>query len=414
MTSLRLLIDPGWPHEHADCAWFLCDAGGRVLQSGHSEPRHWPGVVAAHGDARLAVNRREAMACDLVLTGGQASCFVVALPKGPAGRRPEVVAAAVEDSLLDAAEDCQLLVEDADDGSGRGVVAAIAAGRLDGLCRMLAELGLAARSAWPDGLLLPKSGGRRCACPSADAFVLPTSGGGFLTLDAAMLEAAGAERLRGLGLGLGLPMPLRAIGEGGRDLPGVFVPEPATADFPYREPPAGGFLHGRFAPPRRRFAASRHFWPALKLAGALAAAAALLVVAEWGWFAFEAKQHREETARLYRQAFPQGALVDPASQMQRQLDGRRRALGKLGAGDFLHLLDGLAKATAANDEVMATIGRLDYQAGRLQVTATLPAAAVEGLLARLRQSGLRCELGSRQESGGQATIAMTLSPGAVR
>lgn len=411
MTTLRLLIDPGWPHDHADCPWYLCDAGGRVLQSGHSEPRHWPGVVAMGADSSSAADRREAMACDLILTGGQASCFVVDLPKGPAGRRPEVVAAAMEDLLLDAPEDCQLLVENSDDGSGRGVVAAIAASRLDSLCRMLAELGLAARSAWPDGLLLPRSGERRCACPSADAFVLPTSGGGFLTLDAAMF-ASGAERLSAFGLSL--PVPLRLVGEGGPKMPGIFVPEPAAAGFPYREPPAGGFLHGRFAPPRRRFAASRHFWPAFKLAGAMAAAVALLVIAEWGWFAFEAKRHRDETARLYREAFPQGALVDPMLQMQRQLDGRRRALGKLGDGDFLWLMDGLARAMTDNGSVMAAIGPLDYQSGRLQVTATLPAAAVDGMLAHLRQSGLRCELGSRQDRDGQATVAMTLSPGATR
>ena len=47
MNTLRLLIDPDWPQAHTDCAWFLHDQHGKLIQQGRSEPRHWPGSAAS-------------------------------------------------------------------------------------------------------------------------------------------------------------------------------------------------------------------------------------------------------------------------------------------------------------------------------------------------------------------------------
>jgi general secretion pathway protein L len=410
MTSLRLLIDAAWPHEHTDCVWYLCDNAGQVLQHGRSEPRHWPGV--GQRDER---GRGEAQACDLVLTGGQAACFQVALPKGAAGRRPEVVGAALEEHLLDDAANCQFLIPDQLDSAGRSTVAAIAGSRLAALAKITADLGLAARSVWPDGLLLKHTGAHRQGRAAGGQMVLPTPGGSFATFDFAALAACLPRMAE---FGVNLPLTLAVEGELAQlaalsEASGLFeLHKESEAVFPFRPPPPGGFLQGKFAPPRQRFAASRHFIPALKLLAGITFFASLLVVAEWGWFSLQARQHRAEVEQLYRQAIPQGPLVDPVLQMQRQIDARRRLAGKLGNGDFLQLLAGFSAAgDAGNSPVIA---QMDYDGGRLQLGVSIPVSELDRWLSHLRQQGLRSEIVRREERDGQAIVSLVLTDGGVR
>ncbi len=443
MKTLRLLIDPAWPHEHTDCAWYLCDSAGCVEQHGRSEPRHWPGVRSA-----ASTERGETMACDLVLCGGQAACFQLALPKGGAGRRPEVIAAALEEFLLDDPGNAQFLVLEPVDAAGRSTIAVVAASRLAALCKILTDLGLAPRSVWPDGLLLNESAGQRQGRVAAGQIVLPTHGGAFVTFDLPALAASLAKISE---FGVALPLTLCAAGESAVSLATVtqlgasselfVLKKESEAIFPFRPPPPGGFLTGKFAPPRRRFAASRHFLPALKLLAGFVAAATLLLVAEWGWFSVQARHDQAEIEQLYRQAIPQGPMVDPLLQMQRQLDTRRRNAGKLGGGDFLQLLAGVAAANEANeaneayasseknqggaaslsrgdfprvDPSRIVFSRIEYDNGRLQLGVSLPARALEPWLARLRQQGLRSEILRREVRDGEAIVSLAVTYGGIR
>lgn len=153
--SLTLLILSNWPTERRDCPWLLHDAHGQLVQKGCSEPAHWPLRGKAVGLPIEAKNQSapdQPLACHLVLCGEQVAGHAVALPKTALGRSPEVLAAALEDSLLEQAGELQFAVlpvppkslASTPDSASVGV---ISRQRLTAICEMLKPLGLQPRSA---------------------------------------------------------------------------------------------------------------------------------------------------------------------------------------------------------------------------------------------------------------------------
>ena len=375
MNTLRLLIDPDWPQAHTDCAWFLHDAHGQLIRQGRSEPRHWPGIAP---DGKVA----ESLACDLILSGPQTACFAARLPKGASGQQASVIAAALEESLLNAAEDNQFLTGKTD-GQGQTQVAVISRSRLAALVQLFGELGLSPRSVWPEAWLLPAGTYQRESEVWA-TFCAPD--GGFLHLDSLALPAI-APALAAAGLSL--PAQPLALADSARQ---------------WQPPALGGFLHGEFAPARERFAYARHFRTPLRWLAVAAALIILIVAGESAWFAWQASGYRQAIESSFRQAFPQAAMVDPVLQMQRQLDQKRQENGALASRDFLALLGQL-------DELELRVSALNYGPGRLQAQINLPTQRLDNLLGRLRQSGLAVQVAASQAQGERSQVTLTLSPG---
>jgi general secretion pathway protein L len=408
--TLTLLIASDWPRERRECPWILRDAAGRILEQGCSEPAHWPGVRGRDE----AAAPREPLCCELLLCGAQVAAQRVQLPRTPLGRSPQVIAAALEDSLLEDGEQLQFaaLAEDKPVDT-RVAVAVVSRARLAAILRSFAELGLSPRSAWPLGFTLPQ--GMACLCGGEMTFALPQ--GHFVTLDADAGLAAWVEHLKEAGVGLPLPcaVPDRLPSErtaalvGQEENAGRLRRVAGFAEA-LNVPSGAGFLSGELAAPRQPVAVLRHFRPVARLALAFALAVALLSAVQWGWFSWQARGHRQAIERDFRHAFPQAALVDPLLQMQRQVDAARRAAGQLAPGDFLRLLEPLAGLSQGGIELR----QLDYENGRLRLAARLPAERLRQLAEQCRRLGVTLEVLSEDARADGATVVLALSEGARR
>lgn len=414
MNTLRLLIAPGWPHTHRECRWALHSANGELLQHGHSEPRHWPGVVAPDGDPP-ADGRRASLSCDLILLGNQASAFAVRLPRGAAGRRPEVIGAALEECLLDDPESYQFARRPdmtTTDEDGLQGVAAVSRSHLAGLCTTLQGLGLSPRSAWPLGFLLPAGSGSPCAWAEAGWLTLPHPDGSFLHLALDEELANWPTQLHALGFALpGQVVDQESDEQAGLALQGAIAAgwlEATSSPGELPAAPPGGLLYGPLAPARRDGNWRQRCRLPVRLVGGLALLAATLLLADWGRLAWQAKTYRASIEQQYRATFPDGALVAPLLQMQRQLDQRRRANGQLAASDFLALL-----APLGESENLA-LQRLDYDGQRLQVLASLPPDEIARLQDRARQFGQRLEIRQQEAAGSLINLTFSLTPDLAR
>lgn len=413
MNTLRLLISPDWPQQHRDCAWTLCAEHGEILQQGRSEPRHWPGVQPAQTPAQGQA--APPLACELILAGHQVNAFTVQLPKGAAGQRPEVIAAACEELLLDDPADCQFTLPPLAPGntpaSERPAMAVISRQRLAALTASLGELGLEPRGAWPLGFLLPvdSATGQRLAWAEDGQLTLGHPDGSFLTLALDQDLAAWPAQLGRLGYSLPLTVIDRENDPAGcaqlaQAYAAGWLQRSAVASPALPAAPPGGLLNGALAPPRPGRDLFGQLRRPLGLTAALFGLAGALLLLDGGRLAWQARGYRQSIESQYRQAFPQGVLVDPPRQMQRQLDLLRQNAGQLGGQDLLTLLAPLAGIGGP-----LSGQRLDYDGRRLQVVATLADAELTSLQARARQLGLNLQIDQRVRQGSQLTATFTLS-----
>lgn len=80
----------------------------------------------------------------------------------------------------------------------------------------------------------------------------------------------------------------------------------------------------------------------------------------------ELKDARERMQTVFKTAFPNQPIVDPAAQMRSQLNQLKRAHGKLGDDDALALLALVGEALA--DQARDGLDGLKYENGRLDLT----------------------------------------------
>ncbi len=387
--SLTLFIPSDWPAQRRDCPWRLHDHRGHLLQQGCSEPAHWPipANLAEHQDgAKNPGAHNEPLVCHLVLCGAQVAGHAVALPRTALGRSPEVVAAALEDSLLEDAAQLQFAVlPDAAAAGENATVGVISRQRLLAICELLKPLGLLLRSAWPLSLCLPAE----TAALIDHELTLPLPNGGFVTLnnDAGLgdwLDALARERAQ-------FPLPCCVPGQ-------HMTPETQAqlvqssagrlqiteAKTPLTVPNGAGFLYGDLAPLRTPMALARDFKMAIRLGTGLTLLIIVLAALQWGWLSWQAKKYRQDIESSFRIVSPQGAMVDALLQMRRQVDSALHAAGQLSASDFLSLLDALSGLTPNQGR----IGELSFEKNRLRIAGEFTAQDLQALKQRCRQRGL--------------------------
>lgn len=399
-TTLTLLIASDWPHGRRACPWLLHAADGRLLERGCSEPAHWP--RPAEGDARD---------CQLLLAGRQLSCQRVQLPKTSLGRSPDVVAAALEEVLLDDAGQLAFAVAPTADADGASSIGIISRQRLGSIVGQLGELGLRPRSAWPLGMALTAPAAWAWAWADELSVALP--GRGFVSLPLDEQLGAWLERLD-LDAKLPLTLPEQSLAPAAA---AALAAQEAAERLCRRSPPddplppsGPGFLYGELAPPRRDLALRRALTTVARLGAGFAAAALLLSATQWAWHAWQAHGHRQAIAAHFRAAMPQAVMVDPPLQMQRRVDAARRASGQLAADDFLPLLETLAELPAASLE----ISELDYADGRLRVSAQFASDALERLRDAAGRRQLVVDLKSEPGAGERGPTLVELSRSSER
>lgn len=393
--TLTLLIPADWPHQRRDCPWLLHDAAGRLLERGCSEAAHWPGVGTQAGSS--------ASDCHLLLAGHQVACQRTQLPKTARGRTPAIIAAALEERLLDAADQLAFAVAPAVDRDGLSTVAVIAQQRLAAIVHRLGELGLTVRSAWPLAMALPTP----TACALGGELDITLADGSFtsLTLDERLDDWLGQ-------LGIATPLPL-SVADPALAAPAIAaiaasrqLERQSSAD-DFRPPAGAGFLYGELAPPGRHQEIARHFVPAGRLAAGFALAALLLATAQWTWLSWQAQQQRQTIARHFSSVLPQTPIVDPLRQMQQRVDAGRRATGRLAANDFLALAEPLAGLPAGT----VAISEMHYENGRLRIAAQLPGDGIEQLRDAARQHRLSVDIKAAPESAGAGTAILEIAAG---
>ncbi|MDD2742362.1 MAG: type II secretion system protein GspL [Rhodocyclaceae bacterium] len=410
--SLTLFIPSDWPAQRRDCSWLLRDARGQLLQQGCSEPAHWPLPASSAGQAQATNNppaQHEPLACHLVLCGEQVAGHAVALPKSALGRSPEVVAAALEDSLLDDANNLQFAVlPEAAAAGENATVGVISRQRLAAIGEMLKSLGLLPLSAWPLSLCLPA----KTAALIDNELTLPLPAGGFVTLnnDAGLgdwLDALAHESV---------PFPLPCWVPGQHTTPEVQAQLAQTsagrlqiieAKTPLTVPGGAGFLYGDLAPPRAPMALARELKIALRLASGFALLIFFLASLQWGWLSWQAKQYRQEIETSFRIVSPQGAMVDPLLQMQRQVDTALHAAGQLRAGDFLRLLEALAELSAKQPNIT----ELSFEKAHLRIAGELSEQDLQALKQRSRKLGLKLTVLTETKQAAGIRVDLEISEG---
>lgn len=396
MNTLRLFIDGNWPHEHSDCDWVLLGPGGQMLQRGRSEPRHWPGVDAQEPKAA------EANRCEVVLSADQAVCLPIQLPKGAAGRRPDVVAYAVEERLLDEPEYTHFTI-DAVIGDGKASVIAVAKHRLRTLLGTLTEIGLAPLRVMVEPQLAPEATRERWTLLRRGERGCLVARDTWLALDRVDASTPPPPLAWAVDEAAQRPAELRVQGDAVDDeawstalgltvVSGGSVPGLLPTSAP-------NLLHGEFTPAREHRLFWRSYRPALVIAAVIAVGYTLASLGEWAWLAYQARHLQEQRLSLFRRTFPQvGTIVDPVLQLQRSLDAERLRHGQLGEADFLSLMNALAAASGPVEQI-------SFVGGRMQVT--LSTRDVEALHGQLAARGVTSSL----RPGPAGKIVLELSKG---
>ena len=145
----------------------------------------------------------------------------------------------------------------------------------------------------------------------------------------------------------------------------------------------------------------QQWWGQWRTAAALVAVAfTLQLVATWADYRAQAAENlalRGALEASYRQAVPQGALVDAERQLQRQLDALR---GGAGAGSFVPLLEQTGSVIAQRPDTRVLSINYNQRGGemRLNIVAS-DFSAVEQLRAGLAEAGLAAVMESSSAQG---------------
>ncbi len=262
----------------------------------------------------------------------------------------------------------------------------------------------------PEALLLPWQAGEWCLVLAADAVLVRSGACEGFTVEPEllpMLLSAAAEDAP--------PQVIVAYGsDQERDL--ALIPEPLQDRVQWRQ---GNLcsalmlardehpLNLRQGPYAARLPLAR-WWQQWRVAAVvLGVAVVLQLAATWADYRALASQNLELRAAIessYRQAVPEGALVDAERQLRRQLDGLR---GASGGGGFIRLLEQAGGIIAQRPGTSIVSINYNQRGGemRLNIVAN-DFAAVEQLRAGLAGAGLAAvmESSSAQGDGVRARI----------
>jgi general secretion pathway protein L len=390
--TLRIYIDARWPTP-AKTAWVLLAANATTLREGVSEPAHWPAADEF----------------EVVLGASQTTWHTAKLPPGKAARSEtsRLLAYALEDKLL-RDPDSQHFTVIRQEADQVGVLV-VARDRLRQIVAQFAALGKPLSRLFSELQCAPAGRDAWHLALGADSALLRSGERDGVCLDSA-LDGGPPPLLAALIAGsrsAGAAQPLVVHVAAGVTAPDAKAWSTALATevrvgaaYRWFEPAAGAanLLHGEFAPRHRRRAWIARLKPALWLAGAAVAADLLLGIGQIVW-----QQHRlgavqEQAAQIFQDAFPKTPAVEPAAQMQRQLDQLRAPRGQLRGDDALALLAALADALGADGR--GALQSLKFEDGVLE--ATLTPALAERIAAVTSTLALRGLIVAAKNDGGSA------------
>jgi general secretion pathway protein L len=146
--------------------------------------------------------------------------------------------------------------------------------------------------------------------------------------------------------------------------------------------------------------------PAAWIAGAALAIHMVALGVDWARLAQEERTLSQRMEARFRSVFPDAvAVADPALQMRRKLADIRHAANRTDAADFLPVIAHVAEAMKTLPA--GTLREVSYESGRLRLRLNaMQDAALQPLIARLRQAGLRVEAGAHAPG---SAVVLTVS-----
>jgi general secretion pathway protein L len=390
--TLRIYIDARWPTP-AKTAWVLLAPSGATLREGTSEPAHWP-VADEY---------------EVVLGATQATWHTVKLPPGKAarGETSRLLAYALEDKLLRDPDSQHFTItrQEAD----RVGVLVVARERLRQIVAQFAALGKPLSRVFSELQCAPAGRDAWHLALGAEAALLRTGEHDGVSLDAD--DSGGPPPLlpaliAGQGSAGTAPALVIHVGEG-RGVPDAKAWSTALATevrvgpaYRWQALPfaAANLLQGEFAPRHRRRAWLARLKPALWLAGAAVAADLLFGLGRIAWQHHRLAGAQERAAQIFQETFPKTPAVEPAAQMQRQLDLLRAPRGLLRGDDALTLLAALADALGVDGR--GAVQSLKFDEGVLEVVL-MPSVA-DRVAAVSSQLTLRGMIVASKNDGGSA------------
>ena len=363
MNQLVLYLAADWPaapHAH----WVLLDARDRVVQSGHSDARHWP----------------PADRLDVILGGAQCSALAARLPAAARSAEARLLRYALEEQLLrDPDEQHLTITARASDEHGQRLgVLAISRARLrqilaalDTLQRPPTRVFAALQTVVGTGsewtlYALPDDGWIAHAPPTAPFAVSAAEAAPLL---AHLLAQPGLDTP---------PTRLLCVPTQPHPAPETLAALAATAEalglahevqaplpWWHARHSAANLLHGEFARGGGRAGLLRALLPPFALAAGVGAIWLAVTFGHVLWQGYELRALEERQARLFQTALPNTPLVSPALQLQRALDAARARHGQLRADDFLALFDAFSEI--GGGATRGLVQRVDYEGGQLML-----------------------------------------------
>lgn len=379
MTLLRLYLTEHWPQEPV-CDWELTGPDGRTVSVGSSEPRHWPAAEQT----------------EFVLAGTQAVWLTARLPKASKREQDKLIRFALEDQLVQEPDSQHYTITDRDGDSARVLVTA--RDRLRQIVAQLDALGRAPSRAFAEVQTAPDApeGEWALHCSRHQAIVsgvTPTpfafdldDGAVPALLQAAASQARDENRL-----------PARCVVHRSASASEIDPQSwEGALSIPVEEGPAYkwstvssgiNLLHGEFMPDKARAAWLRRARPVLWVVGAAICVELVLSVGQVMWQRAQLKDSRDRMQTVFKTAFPNQPIVDPAAQMRSQLNQLKRAHGQLGDDDVIALLAQVGEALGG--DARDALDGLKYEGGRLELTLSARAAgSLSSITQRLTARGL--------------------------
>lgn len=379
MTLLRLYITETWPQD-AVCEWELVGPDGRTASAGRSEPRHWPAAEQT----------------EIVLAGTQVVWLGTRLPRASKREQDRLIRFALEDQLVQEPDSQHYTITDRDGESARVLVATRE--RLRQVVSQLEALGRAPKRALAEVQLANTVGEGEWAlhCGAEQAIVVGVTATPFAfdldntapppLLVTAAQQAREANRL-----------PARCVVHRAPGTPAFDIAHwqdtlavPVEEGAPYQWAAFSGgtnLLHDEFMPDQERTAWLRRARPVLWVMAAAIAVELLLSAGQTLWQRQQLKDARNRMQTVFRTAFPNQPLVDPAAQMRSQLNQLRRAHGQLGDDDAITLLAQVGEALGG--DARDALDAAKYENGRLELTLSpRMAVSIGSISQRLSARGL--------------------------
>lgn len=352
--TLIVFISEHWP-DQPTAPWVLIDQHERVLESGQSNPLHWP----AADD------------CEWVLSGPQCAWLSTHLPDFPRRDQIRVLRYAFEDQLIGDVDEQHLsIASHVKNGTNHEITALVVSrSRLRNLLVQFDNLKLKpvrAVSALQTGE------------PASDRWTVAAGPDGSHTLHRPGEPAISLDVDNASNMILHLiansqsPLPKENKIEL-RPLPGISSPLASKSEtgaaFTLDTGPshrwwvgrrsAADLLHGEFAPGEGSASlVSAVKWPLLVTISALLV---LLVAnaAQIAWDTHQLHGIEDRMHRLFETTVPHTPSIAPATQLHRSLEDARARHGLLRESDFLSLLDSFAEI--GGNETESAIQRVEYE-----------------------------------------------------